>query len=122
MARSVMEVPFLGTQRTPVEGKTYFKLFYGDEPDCITDNGLSIISMAIDDAVGEEVFAAGAHFEPMEMVRITFEVERGGQNKGKNVALHIEAVEKPTSRPTTVAPAAPAAPAAQPPKPDTAKA
>ena len=102
MARSVMEVPFLGTQRTPVEGKTYFKLFYGDEPDCITDNGLSIISM--------------------EMVRITFEVERGGQNKGKNVALHIEAVEKPTSRPTTAAPATPAAPAAQPPKPDTAKA
>ena len=122
MARSVMEVPFLGTQRTPVEGKTYFKLFYGDEPDCITDNGLSIISMAIDDAVGEEVFAAGAHSEPMEMVRITFEVERGGQNKGKNVALHIEAVEKPTSRPTTAAPATPAAPAAQPPKPDTAKA
>ena len=122
MARSVMEVPFLGTQRTPVEGKTYFKLFYGDEPDCITDNGLSIISMAIDDAVGEEVFAAGAHFEPMEMVRITFEVERGGQNKGKNVALHIEAVEKSTSRPTTAAPATPAAPAAQPPKPDTAKA
>lgn len=117
MARSVMEVPFLGTQRTPVEGKTYYKLFYGDEPDCVTDNGLSIISMAIDDAVGEEVFAAGAHFEPMELVRITFEVERGGQNKGKNVALHIEAVNKPTSRP-----AASPTPAPQPLKSEPAKA
>lgn len=66
-------------------------------PNCVTDNGLSIISMAIDDAVGEEVFAAGAHFEPMEMVRITAEIERGGQNKGKNVALHMEAVNKPAS-------------------------
>lgn len=120
MARSVMEVPFLGTQRTPVEGKTYYKLFYGDEPDCVTDNGLSIISMAIDDAVGEEVFAAGAHFEPMEMVRITFEVERGGQNKGKNVALHIEAVNKPASRPA--ANPAPQTTAAPTPKPDQAKA
>jgi hypothetical protein len=119
MARSVMEVPFLGTQRTPVEGKTYYKLFYGDEPDGITDNGLSIISMAIDDVVGDEVFAAGANFEPMEMVRITFEIERGGQNKGKNVALHIEAVEKPASRPTA---SATPTPAAQPQKPEPTKA
>lgn len=94
MAKSIMEVPFLGTQRTPVEGTTYYKLFYGDEPDGVTDNGLSIISMAIDEIAGERVFKLGASFDPMEMVRITFEVQRGGQNKGKNVAIDIEAVKK----------------------------
>lgn len=97
MAKSIMEVPFLGTQRTPVEGTTYYKLFYGDEPDCVTDNGLSIISMAIDETQGERVFKLGASFDPMEIVRITFEVQRGGQNKGKNVAIDIESIKKTTS-------------------------
>lgn len=92
MAKSTMEVPFLGTQRTAVEGATYYKLFYGDEPDGVTDNCLSIISMGIDDVDGERLFKLGASFTPMETVRITFEVQRGGQNKGKNVALDIEAV------------------------------
>ena len=35
---------------------------------------------------------------PLQLVRITFDVARGGQNKGKNLALHIEAVDKPTAR------------------------
>lgn len=93
MARSVMEVVFLGTQKTEMEGAKYVKVFYGDEPDGKTEHGLSIIGMAVADDHADEVFAAGAHFEPLEMVRITFEVDRGGQNKGKNLALHIESAK-----------------------------
>ena len=115
MARSTMEVAFLGVQKTEVEGTRYVKLFYGDEPDGKTEHGLSIIGMAVADDHADEVFAAGAHFEPLEMVRITFEVDRGGQNKGKNLALHIESVkpreqaQRPTQQPNqTAKPAAPA--------------
>ena len=93
MARSSMEVAFLGTQRFDGEnGQKYIKVFYGDEADGKTEHGLSIIGMAAAEEVAEEVFAAGKNFEPLEAVRITFEIARGGQNKGKNLALHIEAV------------------------------
>ncbi|WP_447592642.1 hypothetical protein [Aquipseudomonas campi] len=104
MARSTMEVAFLGTQMTQVEDTKYAKVFYGDEPDGKTEHGLSIIGMAIDESVADEVFAAGSQFEPLQLVRITFEVARGGQNKGKNLALHIEAVTPaPAARATTQA-------------------
>ncbi|ERH49285.1 hypothetical protein O203_15920 [Ectopseudomonas chengduensis] len=92
MARSTMEVAFLGTQMTQVDDTKYAKVFYGDEPDGKTEHGLSIIGMAISEDAADEVFAAGAQFAPLELVRITFDVARGGQNKGKNLALHIEAV------------------------------
>ena len=47
MARSTMEVAFLGTQRFDGEaGQKYIKVFYGDEPDGKTEHGLSIIGMA----------------------------------------------------------------------------
>ncbi|QLF92221.1 hypothetical protein HW090_02975 [Pseudomonas sp. ABC1] len=107
MARSTMEVAFLGTQKTEMEGAKYVKVFYGDEPDGKTEHGLSIIGISAADEVADEVFAAGAQFEPLELVRITFDVARGGQNKGKNLALHIEAVnpKKPISQGTTAAPA-----------------
>lgn len=99
MARSTMEVAFLGTQMTQVEDTKYAKVFYGDEPDGKTEHGLSIIGMAIAEEAADEVFNAGAQFEPLQLVRITFDVARGGQNKGKNLALHIEAVDtKPTAR------------------------
>ncbi len=99
MARSTMEVAFLGTQRFDGEnGQKYIKVFYGDEPDGKTEHGLSIIGMAAEDDAAEEIFAAGTRFEPLQLVRITFDVARGGQNKGKNLALHIEAVDKPTAR------------------------
>ncbi|MCY1547566.1 hypothetical protein D9M68_836330 [compost metagenome] len=99
MARSTMEVAFLGTQKTEMEGAKYVKVFYGDEPDGKTEHGLSIIGMAVADDYADEVFAAGSQFTPLEMVRITFEVDRGGQNKGKNLAMHIEAVKpRPASQ------------------------
>ena len=99
MARSTMEVAFLGTQRFDGEnGQKYIKVFYGDEPDGKTEHGLSIIGMAAEEDAAEEIFAAGTRFEPLQLVRITFDVARGGQNKGKNLALHIEAVDKPTAR------------------------
>jgi hypothetical protein len=102
MARSTMEVAFLGTQMTQVEETKYAKVFYGDDPDGKTEHGLSIIGMAIADEVANEVFAAGANIDPLQLVRITFEVARGGQNKGKNLALHIEPVEtKPAARTTS---------------------
>lgn len=104
MARSTMEVAFLGTQMTQVDDTKYAKVFYGDEPDGKTEHGLSIIGMAIAEDAADEVFAAGAQFAPLELVRITFDVARGGQNKGKNLALHIEAVN-PKGQPAK--PAAP---------------
>lgn len=121
MARSTMEVAFLGTQMTQVEDTKYAKVFYGDEPDGKTEHGLSIIGMAISEDAADEVFAAGAQFEPLQLVRITFDVARGGQNKGKNLALHIEAVDKPTARAAAPQPnaqqqAKPAAQAADPAK------
>ncbi|MCU1717695.1 hypothetical protein [Pseudomonas sp. 5P_3.1_Bac2] len=108
MARSTMEVAFIGTQMTQVDGTKYAKIFYGDEADGKTEHGLSVIGMPIADEVADEVFFAGSQFEPLQTVRITFEVARGGQNKGKNLALHIEAANsKPV---TSVAPAAKSSP------------
>ena len=101
MARSTMEVAFLGTQKTEMEGAKYVKVFYGDEPDGKTEHGLSIIGMAVADDVADEVFAAGSQFAPLEMVRVTFDVARGGQNKGKNLCLHIEAVKPRTDKPAS---------------------
>jgi len=98
MARSIMEVAFLGTQMTEVDGTKYAKVFYGDEPDGKTEHGLSIIGMAIAEDSADEVFFAGSQFEPLQLVRITFDVARGGQNKGKNLALHIEAVDTKPAR------------------------
>ena len=116
MARSTMEVAFLSTQKLAFSNNggevKIVKVFYGDEPDGKTEHGLSIIGMAVADDYADEVFAAGANFEPLEMVRITFEVDRGGQNKGKNLALHIESAKprEQTQRPTPQ-PNKPAAPA-----------
>ncbi len=119
MARSTMEVAFLGTQMTQVDDAKYAKIFYGDEPDGKTEHGLSIIGMAISDDAADEVFAAGAHFDPLQKVRITFDVARGGQNKGKNLALHIEPVDqRPASRQSS---ASNQRPNLQQPAPDSAK-
>lgn len=106
MARSTMEVAFLGTQMTQVDDTKYAKVFYGDEPDGKTEHGLSIIGMAIAEDAADEVFMAGAQFEPLQLVRITFDVARGGQNKGKNLALHIEAVDNKARTAASPAPAA----------------
>lgn len=104
MARSTIEVPFLSTQKLAFSNNgsdvKIVKVFYGDEPDGVTDNGLSIVSMDVPLDVADEVFAAGATFEPMQMVRISFEVERAGKQKGNNMCIHIEAVEtKQANRP-----------------------
>ena len=49
MARSTMEVAFLGTQKLAFSQNgsevKIVKVFYGDEPDGQTENGLSIVSM-----------------------------------------------------------------------------
>lgn len=97
MARSTIEVPFLSTQKLAFSNNgsdvRIYKVFYGDTPDGVTDNCLSIVSMDVPAEVGEEVFAAGATLQPMQMVRITFEVERAGKQKGNNLCLQIEAVD-----------------------------
>ncbi|GAA6132803.1 hypothetical protein [Halopseudomonas sabulinigri] len=103
MARSIMEVAFLGTQKTEMEGAKYVKVFYGDEPDGKTEHGLSIIGMAVADDAADEVFMAGGKFAPLEKVRLTFDVARGGQNKGKNLCLHIEAVKSGADKPAPAA-------------------
>ena len=112
MARSTMEVAFLGTQRFDGEGGVkYIKVSSGDERNGKTEHGRSITGMAPDDDAAEEIFAAGAHFSPLETVRITFEVARGGQNKGKNLALHIESVKPRATTQPAPTPTKPAAPA-----------
>lgn len=97
MARSTIDVAFLSTQKLAFSQNgsdvRIFKVFYGDEPDGVTDNGLSIVSMDVPPELGEEVFKAGATLDPMQLVRITFEVERAGKQKGNNLCLHIEAVD-----------------------------
>ncbi len=124
MARSTIEVAFLGTQKLAFSQNgtdvKIVKVFYGDEPDGITENGLSIVSMDVPLEVADEVFAAGAQFAPLETVRITFEVARAGKQKGNNLALHIEAANKPATR--QAATPAPQTTAAPTPKPDQAKA
>ncbi|CAD5109561.1 hypothetical protein [Zestomonas carbonaria] len=111
MARSIMEVAFLGTQKTEMEGAKYVKVFYGDEPDGKTEHGLSVIGMAAADEVADEIFFAGSQFEPLQLVRITFDVSRGGQNKGKNLALHIEAVDTRKGAQPSAAKPSPSTPA-----------
>lgn len=113
MARSTMEVAFLGTQKLAFSQNgsevKIVKVFYGDEPDGQTENGLSIVSMDVPLEVADEVFASGANFEPLETVRIHFEVARAGKQKGNNLCLHLESVKpatqaaKPTQQPTPAA-------------------
>lgn len=97
MARSTMEVAFLSTQKLAFSQNgtdvKIVKVFYGDEPDGITENGLSIVSMDVPADVADEVFASGAQFAPLETVRITFEVARAGKQKGNNLCLHIESAK-----------------------------
>jgi hypothetical protein len=67
MARSTMEVAFLGTQKLAFSQNgtevKIVKVFYGDEPDGQTENGLSIVSMDVPLEVADEVFASGANFD-----------------------------------------------------------
>jgi len=58
MARSTMEVAFLGTQMTQVEDTKYAKVFYGDEPDGKTEHGLSIMAWPSPKTPADEVFAS----------------------------------------------------------------
>ena len=115
MARSTIEVPFLSTQKLAFSNNgsdvKIVKVFYGDEPDGVTDNCLSIVSMDVPLEVADEVFSAGATFQPMQMVRISFEVERAGKQKGNNMCLHIEAVQASANRSQPQASAVTAAPA-----------
>jgi hypothetical protein len=107
MARSTIEVAFLGTQKLEFSSKDghvkIVKVFYGDEPDGETENGLSIVSMDVPAEVADEIFAAGANLAPLEPIRITFEVARAGKQKGNNLCLHIEPVKSSGSlaAPTT---------------------
>jgi len=107
-----MEVAFLSTQKLEFTGNNghvkQVKVFYGDEPDGETENGLSIVSMDVPPEVADEIFAAGANIAPLEQVRITFEVARAGKQKGNNLCLHIEPVKGRAEKP-----AAPAAPNTQ---------
>ncbi len=118
MARSTMEVAFLGTQKLAFNDVKIIKVFYGDEPDGITEHGLSIVSMDVPEEVADEVFAAGKHIEPMQRVRITFEVARAGKQKGNNLALHLEpiAAQPPAQRsaPAAAQPQAQGKPTEQP--------
>lgn len=118
MARSTMEVAFLGTQKLAFNQNgndiKIVKVFYGDEPDGVTENGLSIVSMDVPPDVADEVFAAGSAFDPMEKVRITFEVARAGKQKGNNLALHIESVKLRAAAPA--APQTPSKPTVEAPK------
>ena len=122
MARSTMEVAFLGTQKLAFSQNgndvKIVKVFYGDEPDGETENGLSIVSMDVPLEVADEVFAAGANFDPLEKVRITFEVARAGKQKGNNLAVHLEAVDQ---KQTQRQPQSPVRPNAQAPASDAAK-
>jgi len=97
MARSTMEVAFLSTQKLEFTGSNghvkQVKVFYGDEPDGETENGLSIVSMDVPAEVADEIFAAGANIAPLEQIRISFEVARAGKQKGNNLCLHIEPVK-----------------------------
>jgi len=97
-----MEVAFLGTQKLAFSQNgsevKIVKVFYGDEPDGETENGLSIVSMDVPLEVADEVFASGANFEPLETVRIHFEIARAGKQKGNNLCLQLESV-KPASKP-----------------------
>lgn len=110
MARSTMEVAFLSTQKLAFSQNgndvKIVKVFYGDEPDGETENGLSIVSMDVPLEVADEVFAAGAKFDPLEKVRITFEVARAGKQKGNNRCLHIESVDSKARSTSSPAPAA----------------
>lgn len=117
MARSTIEVAFLSTQKLEFTGSTghvkQVKVFYGDEPDGTTENGLSIVSMDVPPEVADEVFAAGAHLAPMENVRITFDVARAGKQKGNNLCLHIEPVKPRNDKAAAPAASATASPAKQ---------
>lgn len=101
MARSIMEVAFLGIQKTEVEEKRYVKFFYGDEPNGKNEHGLAVIGMNVSDDFVDEVFAACANFDPLELVRVSFDVSRGGKNLGKNIVLHVEAVKPKAATPAT---------------------
>ena len=107
MARSTMEAIFLGTQKLEFSSKDgpvkMVKLFYAEEPDGVTENGLCIISMQVVDEVADEVFVAGADIVPLEKFRITFEVERGGKQQGSNRCLHIEPLKPKADKPATPA-------------------
>ena len=107
MARSTMEVAFLSTQKLEFTANgnhvKQVKVFYGDEPDGETENGLSIVSMDVPLEVADEVFAAGANIAPLEQVRISFEIARAGKQKGNNLCLHIEPVKPKTDKPATPA-------------------
>lgn len=108
MARSTMEVAFLGTQKVAFNQNgndvKIVKVFYGDEPDGITENGLSIVGMDVPADVADEVFASGAQFSPLETVRITFEVARAGKQKGNNLCVHLESVKPGSSQASKPAP------------------
>lgn len=122
MARSTMEVAFLGTQKVAFSNNggevKIVKVFYGDEPNGITENGLSIVSMDVPPEVADEVFATGANIAPLETVRISFEIARAGKQKGNNLCLHIEPVKardparEPAQRQTPAQPNPAAKPAA----------
>lgn len=108
MARSTMEVAFLGTQKVAFNQNgtdvKIVKVFYGDEPDGVTENGLSIVGMDVPADVADEVFASGAQFSPLETVRITFEVARAGKQKGNNLCVHLESVKPASSQASKPAP------------------
>ena len=107
MARSTMEVAFLSAQKLEFTGSNghvkQVKVFYGDEPDGETENGLSIVSMDVPAEVADEIFAAGANIAPLEQIRISFEVARAGKQKGNNLCLHIEPVKARTDKPAASA-------------------
>lgn len=107
MARSTMEVAFLCTQKLEFTSNgnhvKQVKFFYGDEPDGESENGLSIVSMDVPLDVADEVFASGANFHALEQVRVTFEIDRAGKQKGNNLCLHIEPVKPKADKPATPA-------------------
>lgn len=107
MARFVMELPILGVQVTKVEEKVYAKVFVGEEPDGVSEQIVSVMSMPILAEYAQEVFAAASTLKLGQMVKLTIETARGGKQSVKNEVVHIEPVQRsqssqpnPSARPT----------------------
>lgn len=104
MARTTFDSAIVSIEKVQFNDVHLLKLFVGDEPDGERDGVSSLLSMRVHEDVLDEVWNVCKGLSLGDPIRVTAEIDRGKDNAGKFIVLHVEPITAAqASKPATPA-------------------
>lgn len=92
MARTTFESAIVSIEKVKFNDVHLLKLFVADEPDGERDGVSSLLSMRVHDDVLDEVWNVCKGLSLGDPIRVTADIDRGKDNAGKFIVLHVDPV------------------------------